>query len=324
MVARLERVCGAFSSSISHSSKALVLGRLTDAGGQTNHHALPEFDDLRERLEQPARGEVLAEEARRTDSDTRALHRRLDRDHGRVEGEHALGLEVAHADGAQPDRPFRIVGHVDERHALQVIERLQLVAITTAAERRQDIGKKLCGMQFRLRLHREADGAVEILASEIDAPLRRRHAHFDLGMLGLEAMQARRQPAQSEGRDQADIERAGVGLAADALQRVGHAVEGIAQVGQQRLAFAGDLEPARTAHEQRHAQPLLERLHLVADRRLGDVQLLGGVGEGGVAGGGFEGAERVQRQLRAAHLRHRRHSFCRPPPSIRPLQNALP
>ena len=178
---------------------------------------------------------------------------------------------------------------------------LSLIAL--AAERRQHVGEQPCGMQFRLRLHGEADGAVEILAREIDAPLRRRHAHFDLGMLGLEAMQARRQPAQREGRDQADVERAGVGLAADPLQRVGHAVEGIAQVGQQRLAFAGDLEPARTAHEQRHAQPLLERLHLVADRRLGDVQLLGGVGEAGVTGGGFEGAERVQRQLRAAHLR---------------------
>ena len=72
------------------------------------------------------------------------------------------------------------------------------------------------------------------------------------------------------------------------LERVGHAVERIAQVGQQRLALAGYLEPARTAHEQRHAEPLLERLDLVADRGLRDVQLLGGVGEAGVAGGRLE------------------------------------
>src|SRR3546814_12566986 len=39
---------------------------------------------------------------------------------------------------------------------------------------------------------------------------------------------------------------------------------------------------------------LLEGLHLMADRRLGDVQLAGRLGEGEVAGGGFEGPERVQ------------------------------
>src|SRR5258707_332481 len=61
---------------------------------------------------------------RKPDGQARALHRRLDGDHGRIEGEHALGLEVAHADGTQPDRPFGIVGHVDEGHALQVLERL--------------------------------------------------------------------------------------------------------------------------------------------------------------------------------------------------------
>ena len=149
-------------------------------------------------------------------------------------------------------------------------------------------------MHIGFGLNGKADGAIEVLAREVDAPLRRRHAHLDLGMLGLEAMQARRQPAQREGRDQADIQRAGIGLAADALQRIGHAVEGVAQIGQQRLAFAGDLEPARAAHEQRHAEPLLERLHLVADRRLGDVQLLGGVRETCVTGGGLEGAQRIQ------------------------------
>ena len=88
------------------------------------------------------------------------------------------------------------------------------------------------------------------------------------------------------------------------LQGVGHAIERIAQIGQQRLALAGDLEPARTAHEQRHAQPLLKRLHLMADGGLGDVQFLGGMGEACMTGCRFEGTQGIQRQLRAAHLRH--------------------
>ena len=110
-----------------------------------------------------------------------------------------------------------------------------------------------------------------------------------------EAVQARRQPAQREGRDQADVERAGVGLAADPFQRVGHAVESVAQVGQKRLALAGDLEAAWAAHEQRDAQPLLQGFHLMADGGLRDVQLLGGMGEARVTGGGLEGAQGVQR-----------------------------
>src|SRR3954471_957721 len=41
-VGRPARTGGALSSSTSQSSKARVLGRLAEEGGQTNHHALPE------------------------------------------------------------------------------------------------------------------------------------------------------------------------------------------------------------------------------------------------------------------------------------------
>src|SRR5215471_18505798 len=150
---------------------------------------LAAVDDLRERLVEPARRQVLTEQLRRPDRDARALHRRLDRDHGRVEGEHALGLEVAHADGAQPDRPFRIVGHVDERHALEILERLELVLVTLAAKRRQHVAEQARGVQVGLGLNGEADRTVEILAREIDPAQRRRHAHLDLGVFRLEAMQ---------------------------------------------------------------------------------------------------------------------------------------
>jgi hypothetical protein len=162
-------------------------------------------------------------------------------------------------------------------------------------------------------------GAVDIFAREVHALLARRHAHFDLGVLGLKAMQSRHQPAKGKGGDQTDVQGARIGLATDPLQRVGHAVESIAQVRQQRLAFAGDFQPTRAAHEQRHAEPFLERLHLMADGGLRDVKFFGGVSEACVAGGGFEGPERVQRQLRTAHLRH---SFIRnsiPPPRFDPL-----
>ena len=53
--------------------------------------------------------------------------------------------------------------------------------------------------------------------------------------------------------------------------------------------------PTRAAHEQRHAEPFLERLYLMADGGLGNVKLFGGMSEACVAGGGLEGSERVQR-----------------------------
>src|SRR5579864_1857829 len=51
---------------------------------------LARIDDLRERLEQPALHQFLAEKLRRPDRDTGSFHGRLDRDHGRVEGQDPL------------------------------------------------------------------------------------------------------------------------------------------------------------------------------------------------------------------------------------------
>ncbi|KAG0742986.1 hypothetical protein G6F24_016363 [Rhizopus arrhizus] len=50
--------------------------------------------------------------------------------------------------------------------------------------------------------------------------------------------------------------------------------------------------------EQPDAEPILQATDLMAQRRLADAQLQCGTGEVLVAGGGFEGAQRVQRQGR--------------------------
>ena len=53
--------------------------------------------------------------------------------------------------------------------------------------------------------------------------------------------------------------------------------------------------------EERRAEPRLEPAHLVADRRLGDAELVRRPAEAAVAGDGLEGAERAERRL--GHLR---------------------
>ena len=61
------------------------------------------------------------------------------------------------------------------------------------------------------------------------------------------------------------------------------------------LAGLGQDDLARAAQEQRRAEPLLEQLDLVAHRRLGHAELLGGAGKAQAAGDGFEDADGGER-----------------------------
>ena len=86
--------------------------------------------------------------------------------------------------------------------------------------------------------------------------------------------------------------------------------------------ISGSAQPFHAAKEMslQDAEAFLERFHLMADRGLRHVQLLGGMRETGVTGGRLERAQRIQRQLRTAHLRQRVHSFSMSPPSFDPLR----
>jgi hypothetical protein len=68
----------------------------------------------------------------------------------------------------------------------------------------------------------------------------------------------------------------------------------------------GELKAPWQAHEQRHAQVRLEEAHLVADRGLGDVQLVGGAGEAELAGRHLEHAQGIEGRQ---HGRHRAPSI---------------
>ncbi len=77
--------------------------------------------------------------------------------------------------------------------------------------------------------------------------------------------------------------------------------EGLPQGRRQRQPLVGQHQaPVRTA-EQGGAEALLQSLDLMADRRLGHAQLLGGAGEGQVAGRRLEGAQGVERRGQTRH-----------------------
>jgi hypothetical protein len=73
------------------------------------------------------------------------------------------------------------------------------------------------------------------------------------------------------------------GSAVDAIQRVSQFVV-VTSAGKRQLDGAG------TAYEEFDVELVLQRLHLMADRGVGDIQLGGRVAEAAVTRRGFKGA----------------------------------
>ncbi len=84
------------------------------------------------------------------------------------------------------------------------------------------------------------------------------------------------------------------------LQRgTGQAVEALGDAGQIGPPRFGDADTARLAPEQVQPQQLLQRLDLLAHRPRGHAEFGPRLDERPVAGGGLEGAERVERRQSA-------------------------
>ena len=79
-----------------------------------------------------------------------------------------------------------------------------------------------------------------------------------------EVVQPRQQPAEREAADRADAQHLAPLAAVERVERDRHPVERLAQHREQRLPFVGQRQPARQPAEERHAEPRLERLHLMA------------------------------------------------------------
>jgi hypothetical protein len=148
----------------------------------------------------------------------------------------------------------------------------------------------------------EAHRAVQPLAGDVDAVVVGEQAQVDERMGLAEGRQARQQPADREGADHPDAEHLHHPAGREPLEHVAHAVEAVAHRRQQGQALVGQGQAARQTAEQAGAQPLLQALDLMADRRLGHAQLDGRPGEGQVPGRGLEGPQGVEGKLRAAHL----------------------
>ena len=122
-------------------------------------------------------------------------------------------------------------------------------------------------------------------------------------MRGGEACQAVHQPLRGEiqrGADREDVDA----LALEQPLRTGSdVVERFANDDEIVSACLGDLEALALADEQLYAELCFQRLHLLADRALGDVKLLRRPSEALVASGGLERPESIEWWQLAWHRR---------------------
>ena len=140
--------------------------------------------------------------------------------------------------------------------------------------------------------HGEGVRGVDVLAGEVDHAVGGGQLDVDFRMRLQEIAKPRHQPAGGEGDRQAERQYAAVTARLDLLHRLRQSIEAVADARPQGLAGIGQEKAAGEAAEQRLAQLILQELHLMADRGLGDAELGGGAREAQMAGRGLEGAER--------------------------------
>ena len=136
-------------------------------------------------------------------------------------------------------------------------------------------------------------------------------AQPQLGVGRLESMQPWEEPTRGHG----DVDLHGQLARAVALAQVGGGLadprEGVAQDRKQHGTSLGQLNPAAPAPEQRPAQLTLQVLDLMADRRVGDAELVAGLTKTEMARCRFERTQRCERRQPGTHAHEVVHSSSR-------------
>jgi len=149
----------------------------------------------------------------------------------------------------------------------------------------------------------ELDRRVNVVAVEIDGPRTGRDMHGNARMQGLEAAQARHQPADREGRGDMDVQFRRCLVARQGATRQVDLAERVGQLLGQAFALEGQAPRPPFDLEQADAEPVLQVLDLMADRRGRHAQLVRRPRQGAEPGRDLEGAERIERRNGVRHER---------------------
>ena len=144
------------------------------------------------------------------------------------------------------------------------------------------------------------DGDVEAAAQLVVQRRRRGDRHLDLGPLGVEAVQARDQPAHRERRRRADPQDPARVQAAAGLGGGDDTIEGQADLGREGARRGGGHHAPPGPHEQALTEPALQRRDLAADGAMGQAEFGPGLGIAAGAGRDLEDAQGIERR-QAAH-----------------------
>lgn len=187
-----------------------------------------------------------------------------------------------------------VAGRMQQRVTHQVADRVERRRLPQfgRADGRQPLVEQRQREHARARRRAVDDRRVERLGREIDDVLPRgRDLHVEIGMLVLEAHDARQHPAHHAGRH---FQREIGALPRELHRDVLDPRKALVDDRQQLLAFRRQREALRMPLEQRKTVMRLERLDLPAHRPLRDAQLLGRAGEAAVAGHRREDLQCVQ------------------------------
>ncbi|MNT34305.1 hypothetical protein D3C72_1702790 [compost metagenome] len=151
-------------------------------------------------------------------------------------------------------------------------------------------------LQARVAAQPVPDRDVHAVAREIRQGIAGDDLQIDVGVARVKVVQARNQPGRCEESGGADGKHAACRRRRDAGRGVQYLAKRIADGRQVVPAGIGQQDAAVHAHEERHAQVLLQRLDQLADRARRDAQLLRRRLHGLMAGGGIEGAQGIERR----------------------------
>ncbi len=203
-------------------------------------------------------------------------------------------IQPRHVGELLPRRPMNRSGQGGLR--TEVDQRVfgQLGYITQAEVRAADRDE---GVVEQFLRHQPRPAAVAVADGDIRRDAIQRHrfmgsvkAQVDIRMGIAQQADPGHQPAHRDGRCGAEGDRLAAGLCAQAFNRGADAVEGRFQRLLQLAPRVGQFQLSRFTQKQRHAERLLQRANLVADRRGRDGQLLRSLFGALVASGGFEGS----------------------------------
>lgn len=165
-----------------------------------------------------------------------------------------------------------------------------------AAHGEHRLGREGLDLQARIVAGAVADRGVDVVGRELAQPLARVETDLRALRMLAESLQSRHQPLAGERRRDADRQRALLLFLAQGREGPRERIQAGGDVGHRTRSRRGQRQAAGLAPEQPHAEVVLQRLQLVADRRRRHAELVSRPRETALTRGRLERSQCVHRR----------------------------